>query len=201
MKYNHFKKIKNINIKTIILIFIVVFILLGILFNAINKHNKIKEEIKIENENPNIIFYDKNNSISIELSKGYGLSQYEPGQNYLIELRSKDNLDIFISKQNPIEKKDLNAIVKADRLAYTQKFNSFSNLSDIKELSVNNNLAYTYSFHYLDSNLNKAFYIQIAWLQINDIYYVFDIEFPLDDLTIYTNIITDTLANFKVIQP
>ena len=191
---------KYLNIKKIIIATIFIIILLIILTTVISKHKKVQEELKIEEQNPNTVFYDIDKNISIELSKGYGLSQYESEQNYLIELRSKDNLDIFISSENNIENKSLDTIVKADRLAYTQKFSSFSNLSDIKELSVNNNLAYTYSFHYLDSNLNQAYYIQIVWLQVNDIYYIFDIEFPLDDLAIYTNIITDTLANFKVTQ-
>lgn len=191
---------KYLNFKKIIIATIFIIILLIILTTTIFKHKKIQKEIKIEEQNPNTVFYDIDKNISIELSKGYGLSQYESEQNYLIELRSKDNLDIFISSENNIENKSLDTIVKADRLAYTQKFSSFSNLSDIKELSVNNNLAYTYSFHYLDSNLNQAYYIQIVWLQVNNIYYIFDIEFPLDDLAIYTNIITDTLANFKVTQ-
>lgn len=191
---------KYLNIKKIIIATIFIIILLIILTTVISKHKNVQEELKIEEQNPNTVFYDKDKNISIELSKGYGLSQYESEQSYLIELRSKDNLDIFVSTENNIDNKSLDTIVKADRLAYTQKFSSFSNLSDIKELSVNNNLAYTYSFHYLDSNLNQAYYIQIVWLQVNDIYYIFDIEFPLDDLAIYTNIITDTLANFKVTQ-
>ena len=191
---------KYLNFKKIIIATIFIIILLIILTTTIFKHKKIQKEIKIEEQNPNTSFYDKEKNISIELSKGYGLSQYESKQNYLIELRSKDNLDIFVSKGNNIDGKSLNTIVTADRLAYTQKFSSFSNLSDIKELTVNNNLAYTYSFHYLDSNLNQAYYIQIVWLQIDNNYYIFDIEFPLDDLALYTNVITDTLANFKVTQ-
>ena len=191
---------KYLNFKKIIIATIFIIILLIILTTTIFKHKKIQKEIKIEEQNPNTSFYDKEKNISIELSKGYGLSQYESKQNYLIELRSKDNLDIFFFFFNNIDGKSLNTIVTADRLAYTQKFSSFSNLSDIKELTVNNNLAYTYSFHYLDSNLNQAYYIQIVWLQIDNNYYIFDIEFPLDDLALYTNVITDTLANFKVTQ-
>ena len=69
----------------------------------------------------------------------------------------------------------------------------------MKELSVNGNQAFTYSFHYLDENLKKAFYIQVVLLKMNDRIYAFDIDFPLDELNFYTNLLTETLAEFKVL--
>ena len=69
-------------------------------------------------------------------------------------------------------------------------------MSDIKELNVNGNLAYTYSFHYLDENLNKAFCIQVVLLELDDGIYVFDIDYPLDDLSLYKNLVTEVLEKF-----
>lgn len=197
---NFFSWRKKLNVKKIAIISTIVLIsviMIVILFNIIEKYKSIQEEIAIENSKPNSIFYG-NNDISIELSKAYKLDQYDSKLDYIMELRSKDNLGIFISINDIINNKTLESIVKADRQAFTKNFNSYSNLSDMRELSVNDNLAYTYSFHYLDSNLNKPFYIQIVWLEINDKYYVFDIEFPLDDLVIYSNVVTETLATFKI---
>ena len=54
-----------------------------------------------------------------------------------------------------------------------------------------------YSFHYLDENLNKAFYIQVILLEIGEKIYIFDIDFPLEDLVLYTNLATETLSLFK----
>ena len=133
----------------------------------------------------------------MELANSFNLKQYQPKQNYLLELRSENNLNIFVSKANALSNRTLSEIANADKTAFLQNFPNNSNLSDIKELSVNNNLAYTYSFHYLDKNLNQAFYLQVIWLQIGDIYYTFDIEFPLDDLSFNINIATSVLSGFK----
>ncbi|MCI8277057.1 MAG: hypothetical protein HFJ46_03915 [Clostridia bacterium] len=119
---------------------------------------------------------------------------------YLLNLTSESNLEVHISKIEKIENKSFYDIVKADRLAYSQSFNSYSNLSDLKELLVGDTIAYTYTFHYLDSKLNKPCYIQIIWLNIVGEFYCIDINFPLEDLSIYTNVVTEVLSSFKKLK-
>ena len=193
---------KQINIKKLVIAGIIIALIVVVLsfffISKIKVHNEEKQIIEEENANPNTIFTSIDNSFSIELSKTYKLIQTP--DNYLLSLRSNDNLGVHISRmQNSFGNKDLKLIVTADRLAYSQSFNRCSNLSELKEILVGNTTGFTYSFHYLDSDLNEAFYLQIIWLQIGDEIYIFDIDMPLDNLQFYTNIVIDTLSSFKKI--
>lgn len=149
-------------------------------------------------ENSKIIFTDMEKTISIELDNKYELVQAQNSE-YLIKLSSDQDSDIYISKLEGLEGRELYSIARADRLAYLESYNTYSNLSELKELNVNGNQAFTYSFHYLDENLKKAFYIQVVLLKVGDSIYVFDFDFPVDELNFYTNLLTETLAEFKVL--
>jgi len=184
------KKVIIISVILVVLIFcLIFFIVTKISGNQKNSNNEIKEN--------STVFYSKDNSISVELSNNLSLENYSSNSNYLLELRSPNDLNIFIEKESILPNRSLFEVIEADKLAFLDNFDKHSNLSDIKELSVNNNLAYTYSFHYLDENLKSAFYLQVIWLQLEDAYYVFDIEFPLDDLSFNTNISSSILSTFK----
>lgn len=187
---------KQLNIKKVIIIVSIIITLIIIFFAY--QHNKKQKLLIEEASNPNTVFYDNKKTISVELSKMYGLKKYTPVNDYLIELRSEKNLNIFVSFKENIKEKSLKDIVSADKLAFTQSFEKQSNISEIRELNVNGHSAFTYSFHYLDQNLNIPFYIQIVWLEFKGNYYIFDIEFPLNDLNSYINIVTETLSNFKI---
>ncbi len=197
--YEFYEEPRHLNKKKVIIFSILLIVILLIIIFMIAKKissPKNNPEIPVVQENNSVIFSSNDNSISVELSKNLNLIKYD--SNYLLDLRSNDNLDIFIDRQEKIANRELLDVVKADNVAFLQNFEGYSNPSDIKELSVNNNLAYTYSFHYLDTNLSKAFYLQIIWLEINENYYIFDIEFPLDELNFYTNLVTSVLASFQV---
>lgn len=186
--------------KVIIFVSIIAFLLILLISFAISKyknHKLEKQRIEEENAKPNKVYVSSDNSFSIELSKSYKLVQNASSSEYLLDLVSNSNLGIHIAKMSPVENKSFQNIAKADRLAYSQSFSSYSNLSDIKELLIGDKTAYTYSFHYLDTSLNKAFFIQVVWIEIDNMYYTIDIDFPLDDLPFYTNIVTETLASFK----
>jgi len=188
---------KNLNIRKVaivagIIIAIIIVVALILHTPAPAPKNETSSEITAPSGS---IFYNSTNSVSIELSKAYNLKQYS-SEHYIIELRSFDNLGIFISETEVIPNKKLSSIVETDKQSFLEEFEGHSNLSDTKELLVRGNPAYTYSFHYLDTNLNKPFYIQIVWLEIDNIYYIFDIEFPLEDMIINTNVITETLTSF-----
>lgn len=192
--YEFFCFKKELNIKKIILLVVLISIILGFCLTLYFHKTRKTEEIKLEEQNPNSTFYDNNNTISITLPKTYKLQQYSPKNNYLVELRSENNLNIFISKENLIKDKSLLEIASADIKAYIENFNTYSNLSEIKGFEVGSQQAYTYSFHYLDSKTKTTYYLQVIWLQTDTGYFLFDIEFPLNDLNNYTSLI-DTVLN------
>lgn len=195
--------IKKVIIAALIGILLIVSIIVFIISKVGAHKNKIEEDqttTKIEeNESTTTVFTDTANTISVELDKKYNLVQAQNNE-YLIKLSSDEDVDIYVSKLEGLEDKELYSVARADKLAYLESYNTYSNLSDLKELSVNGNQAYTYSFHYLDENMKKSFYIQVVLLKVNDRIYIFDVDFPLDELNFYTNLLTETLAEFKVLQ-
>lgn len=196
-----FESHKKLNIKKVLLVVTIVLFLSISIFDIVSNllNNTTQNTKHAEAQNPNSVFYDANNKISVELSKKYELKQYNSVNDYLIELRSPNNLDIFISSKPIIENRTLSEVVAADSNSYIENFNNNSNLSDLSEFKVGDKIAYTYCFHYLDSSTKTPFYLQIVWLQTEKCYYVFDIEFPLENLENYTKIINETLNSFTEI--
>jgi hypothetical protein len=194
-------KYPNLNKKKVAIAIasIVIFLLLIIIIVVNCVNHKDKETNLGEEIGDNRIFYDENRIVSVETSKDYELKQYYTYTNYLLELRNSNDLNIFVSKIDNDNGKSLEALARADKTTYIKEFKSISNLADIKTLTINENEAATYSFHYLDSNQNKAFYLQVVFMNINNNIYVFDFDFPLDDLTLYSNFITNFLSAFKVL--
>ena len=193
---------KQLNIKKVVIISIIVIATIIVIIAIFSYSPKERtetppmQEVVVEVPDPNLLYFDISRSISIELSTNYNLQPYNSEGKYLIELRSDENVHIFISKKDILPNKKLNPVVTADRLVFVESFNNISNLSEVKDVLVNGVPACTYSFHYL-SNLNKIFYIQVTWLELNNCYYVFDIEFPLNDLITNSNLVTETLITFK----
>ncbi len=190
---------KKLNIKKIALAIILILFIVIMILDLVSEMTNKKEPINVDSQNPNAIFYDNNNTISIELSKQYELSRYKPSGDYLIELRSPSNLNIFISHQDFIENRTLSSIVSSDLRSYIEEYTSYSNLSDVTEFTVKDKTAYTYSFHYLDSKTNTPYYLQVVWLESENGYYIFDIEFPLENLNNYTKIVNETLEAFTIL--
>ena len=199
---------EKLNVKKVVIaVLIGILLIISIIVFAISRIGAKKISEKSNNETVNIVVQEDNKSIftdiegtvSIELDKKYNLVQSHNSE-YLIKVSSDEDVDIYVSKLEGLEGRELSSIARADKLAYLESYNSYSNPSDLKELNVNGNQAFTYSFHYLDENLKKAFYIQVVLLKVEDRIYVFDIDFPLDDLNFYTNLLTDTLAEFKVLK-
>lgn len=189
---------RELNVKKIIIVLLIAIAIPTAITLTLRFSNNYKET-KIENSKPNTIFTSDDNSISIELSKKYGLSKYTPVQNYVLELRSPKNIDIFISHENLLENKSLSDIATSDRMSYIENFKSYSNLSDIAPLTIDGNNAYTYSFHYLDNKDNRTpYYLQIIWVETENGYYIIDIEFPLEALDENSSILTDIINKLKI---
>lgn len=186
---------KELNIKKVIILVVIILILIFLIFFVPKMFKKAKEKI-IEDSEPNKIFTSSDGTIELVLSKEYGFSEYKPRQNYILELRTENNLDIFVSHKELIENRNFNNIVSSDRDSYIKTFNTYSNLSEISDLTVNGNPAYSYSLHYLDNRV--AYYLQIIWIQTDNGYYIIDVEFPLDTLNSNHKIINDLITNFKI---
>lgn len=190
---------RHLNMKKVVIIAsILVIILIALILFIARKISAPKENTQSENPPTSTVFNSSDHSVSIELSNTLNLKPYASNPDYLIELRSENNLNIFISKKDTLPNQTLSSIIEADKIAFLEHFESYSNLSETKELAVNNHQAFTYSFHYLDKTLNQAFYLQVTWLQIDNTLYIFDIEFPLDDLPFNTNVSSAVLSSFKI---
>lgn len=184
---------EKIAISIVFLLFIII-----VIIESLNGISRKAKEKKIEEESPNSTFFSKDGIVSLEIAKKYELSQFHSNERYLIELRSSRNLDIFISHRDIIDDKSLSEVVAADKRAFLDEFESLSNISDQQDIKVLDNLpAYTYSFQYLDKVTNKAYYLQVIWIQTDSGYYILDIELPTEYLNYYSSIITDTVSGFK----
>ena len=122
---------KELNIKKIIIVILIIALIVGIVIWKHSSSTEQKENQKVEDTNPNTTFYSENQNISLELSKDYNFTQYFPANNYLLELRNNDNLNIFISEENVLENKNLSEIVSADQAAYLSNFDKYNNLSSV----------------------------------------------------------------------
>lgn len=179
------------------MLFGIILIIIILLFTIIHIKNNNSQVATPNNSDLNDIFVDSDNLVSLEISKLYKLKQFTPKDDYILELRSDDNLDIFLTKKDKLEDATLKSVASSDNKTFTEKFEKKSNISELKELNLNGIQAYTYSLHYLDQNLNEAYYLQVVWIELDNEYYIFDFEFPLDNLSTYANIVSDTLSNFK----
>lgn len=196
----NFRRQLNIAKVLVVAASLIIIIIIAFVFFTPNT-NKNKEQIKIgseTHENKILDFKDKNNEIILSLNSSYGLSQFDSIQDYILELRSEDNLNIFIEKKILSTDKILYNIVTKDKEDYSKKFNSISNISDIREITLaDGTIGYTYGFHYLDKRTRQTYYLQIIWIQKNTSYYITSIEFPLDKLDSYSKIINELTTNFK----
>ena len=120
---------KELNIKKILILSLILIIVIAIIIFGISKKSNKKGEEKIEASNPNSIFYDSNQTISLTLPKAYGFTQYKPSGNYILELRTDKNLNIFVSENNSLENKSLKDIASSDIKVYINEFQQYSNLS------------------------------------------------------------------------
>lgn len=197
-----FSSYRQLNIKKVIIavliailliVSIIVFVISRTMNNSENSNTSANKNESVESKTE--IFTDTEKTVSIEVPKKYGLKQAHNSE-YLIKLSSEANVNVYLSKIEKMENRPLSSVARADKLAYLEEYNAYSNLSDLKELNVNGHEAYIYSFHYLDENLRKAFYIQVVLMELEDGIYIFDIDFPLDDLSMYTNLITEVLEKF-----
>lgn len=196
--FNFHKQLNIAKVATVVFFAIIIISLAVIFFIPKNEtpNKKLNTTENVKNENKP--FEDKNQLISLTLDKSYGLVQYDSTQDYILELRSDNDLNIFIEKEKIIPDRILYNIVNKDKEIYIKEFSTTSNISDIREVSFTNGFkGYTYCFHYQDSKTKKPYYLQIIWAQGIDNYFVISIDFPLDKLTTFSGIINEIISKIK----
>ncbi len=194
---------KKLNIKKIIIAILIFLIILAIILLKLFIPKEIPEassnNIPLSTSyNKETTFYGNNKKISLTLSNDYNFVQYKPKNDYILELRNIDNLGIFISEKDLILDKPLSEIVQADFNAYVSQFSNSTNVSNISEFDRGGFPAYTYSFHYLDSQTRTGYYLQTIWIENNNKYYIIDVEFPANTLTENSKIINDILNSIII---
>ena len=105
--YERKLNIKKVIIAIAILLAIVIVIIVAITSKNNDKNNTTLSpttQSTVSNKAPskkqeelstNVIFQDKDKSISVELKRSYGLEQVEPQDNRLLILQSQDNLTLY----------------------------------------------------------------------------------------------------------
>ena len=181
---------KTINKKKVIIIISIIIILLGICtfagFYLTKKDSESSKTFLIDN------------NFNLTVQKNYNLTEYQNSNNHILELHSKDNLNIYIDKLENLDNYSLLLIAKADRDYYPSNFESVSSLSEIKELSINNFPVANYSFEYLNNETNEIHYLQINFIKINNDIYTIDVEFPVSETEKFSPIVSDILSTINI---
>lgn len=177
---------KTINKKKIILIISIIAILLGISMFAAFYANKTP--IKTSET------YLIDNNFKITINNNLNLNTNKFSDKHIFELHSNNNFNLYIDKIENLDNYSLLLIAKGDKNYFPETFNSFSNISDISETTINNFPISYYNFEYLDTNTNQNYYIQINFIKINNNIYTIDVEFPISEKEIFLPIVSDILS-------
>lgn len=184
---------KKINKKKIIIIALIALILLGIsIFTVFFINKKYQKTSKT---------YFIDNTFNITIDNKYNLNTDKISNTHIFELHSKNNFNIYIDKIENLDNYSLLLIAKGDKNYFPSTLGSISNISEISETTINNFPIVTYSFEYLDNNINQQYYVQIYFIKINNKIYSIDVEFPVSEtetfLPITSNILSTINTNIK----
>jgi len=200
---------RELNIKKILFFAIITIITLVIIICIVHNIMQFVNMTQTGKTTPSKIYYDKDKSVSIvldrDLNKKYKFKQYNSINDYLIELRSENNIDIFISRKEKLEDKDFAQVVQADCREYVNQFTNYTNASLPQEFQTNiSPNAYTYSLQYLEKQTKTPYYLQVTWIEMDDYYYIIDTEMPYSILQETpeeaSNVLTDILSNINIIK-
>lgn len=189
---------KELNIKKILIVLLIIFIITGLILWKVFSPSEESSSVKIKDEVTESKFYSKNKNFSLTLSSSYNFIQFDPAESHILELRNENNLNIFVAEENLLQNLTLAELVEADLKSFVAQFKKSSDISNVTEFDRGGKPAYTYSFHYLDSNTKTAYYLQTIWIEYNDRYYIIDIEFPLNSLNENSKIINDVLNSIVI---
>lgn len=186
---------KKLNKKKLIICIAIILLILILIASLIFFSNKESKQTII---NPNTIFMDTKNSISIELSKSYNLSLHNSNADYILEAKSPSDLQIFISYTDLFKEHQFKDIVSADKQVFCLNFENISDITEILEKTINDKNICTYNFKYIDPINSQQYYIEIIWIETELGYYIIDIEYPVSNSANYTNLSTELLNSFQL---
>ncbi|MBR3512455.1 MAG: hypothetical protein IKN74_05845 [Clostridia bacterium] len=203
---NYYEPRKKFNITKLLILIAIILLIIGIVVfskngKSENVTNTGPSSSQSEPSSPSsafAYFSDDSGSVSIELKSLYNLKKLSPTNNHLLELRSEENLSIYVSKLPASEEDNFAEIVNNDKENFKTKVQFFSNVSELKELKIGSIPAYIYSLQYLDVESKAVYYLQVVWLYKGDSYYVIDIEYPLDNESNFSSVLTETLKTLNI---
>lgn len=203
---NYYEPQKKFNITKLLILIAIILLIIGIAVftntskseNTTNTDSSSSQVEPSNSSNAFSLFSDDSGSVSIELKSLYNLKKLSPTNNHLLELRSEENLSIYVSKLPASEEDNFAEIVNNDKENFKTKVQFFSNVSELKELKIGSIPAYIYSLQYLDVESKAVYYLQVVWLYKGDSYYVIDIEYPLDNESNFSSVLTETLKTLNI---
>ena len=106
--YEFYEEPRHLNFKKVVIISVVLIAILLLVILLIAKKiatsEKTLEPQTQTTQNTTTTFSSNDNTVRVELSNHLNLTKYE--SNYLLELRSENNLGIFISKKDAISNRE-----------------------------------------------------------------------------------------------
>jgi len=172
---------------------IVVIILLVILIINLNNPSS-----PLLNLSSNSTFVDKTNTISITLPKKYNLNTENISANHILELSSGDNLFIAVSVEGAYLGNSTIDAIKRDKDSFLQNYSNTSNVSDVKEETVNGLKTYTYSFNY--RNELKDYTLETIWVEGDRGLFIIDLSYLTEKAELYTELHSDILNKLVFIN-
>ena len=122
--YDFYQEPRHLNKKKVAIVSaILVLILVLIIFLIARKISAPSKEPEKQESNPTTaVFESPDHSICVELSNALNLKNCESDLGYVMELRSENNLNIFISKESAIQNQALSEILEADKNTFLSNF-------------------------------------------------------------------------------
>ncbi|MCI9016516.1 MAG: hypothetical protein HFJ53_05075 [Clostridia bacterium] len=147
-----------------------------------------------------VVLTSTDNKYSIEIPSKIDYIVSENSEFTLDLYSSEDELYIYgssILKKDDIE---FYSIVDNDKSNYLSDKENVRDLSDIVELSIDDNKSYEYSFIYYDTSYEKDFYTNILWIENGDYIFVINFEVEAKNLDKYANILKDVKNRIKIFK-
>ena len=192
----YFFKPKLNKIKIIIILLIIAIILGIATFVFLNFYNNNPNSNTLVNKKNSNYLVDNNFTISVDSS--YNLKDFSPKNNFLLELHSENNFNVYISKLENPDNYSLYMISKADLSSYPSNFQNVTELSELKNVTLNGFDSYSYSFKYLDSTNSVNYYMNIFLVQIRNSIYVFNFDFPVSNLNSFNSMVSNIVNSISV---